>query len=144
MLKGSLTYQGLKFLSDPIFMCSKRFLNSPPCIPKICEFSSSLVLPSICRDQDPLCALVFLSMVDGYGLPHPGVSLLQSPVRGLVSWYKCIKPFFFLEFYSLFLLLVLCRRGGASCLEKAYLFSLASVYYCEDGLEHQLRGPMKW
>lgn len=54
-----------------------------------------------------------------------------------------VKPFFFLEFYSLFSLLVLCRRGGASCLEKAYLFSLASVYYCEDGLEHQLRGPMK-
>lgn len=54
-----------------------------------------------------------------------------------------VKPFFFLEFYSLFSLLELCRHGGASCLEKAYLFSLASVYYHEDGLGHQLRGPIK-
>lgn len=83
-------------------MCSKRFLNSPPLYSK-----NVWVLVLSCPSQrlqgsGPLCALMFLSMVDGCGLPHPWVSLLQSPVRGLVSWYKCETIFLFGILFSIF------------------------------------------
>lgn len=124
-------------------MCSKRFLNSPPLYSK-----NVWVLILSCPSQrlqgsgPPLCSNV--SFHGGWLWTPTPLSLSPSEsCQEALFLDTNVKPFFFLGFYSLFSLLELCRHGGASCLEKAYLFSLASVYYCEDGLERQLRGPIK-
>lgn len=103
--------EALSSLFEAIFMRSKKFLNCllplvmfPKCV---CSHPPLSFLHGVCRNQriqleNLLHALMFISVLIGYGLLRPWVPLLQDPIRGPLSWYRFETIFLFGILLSIF------------------------------------------